>query len=199
MKNEYVDNDMLFRNNRDVILFKSTNNNVDNIIKIINDNEKYYDHVLHFNGGVSAELIKEQSVIGKLSNNVMSIYNTTIHNLLIKIKELLIESCNKYEINVDKTKFYLSSEYIDGVDSNAWYDTGGVRAPCFSGIIVLDCSSGILKIGKEKINVSKGDIVLFESGHRITYEDNSIKIISFVLSPISLLDGQYPQKWIPIL
>ncbi len=199
MKNIYKENDILYRKDDDAIVFKSNIQNAPSVLELINDYEKYRDTILHFTSGTSAEWVKDQSVAGDLSKNVLGIYNTVMYDILLEIKKMLIHACKVYEINIEKSRYYISSEHMPTVRKDAWYDFGGIRIPCFSGIVILDGEGQEISVGKEIISVKNGDIVLFEAGHKITYSSESLNMISFSIAPLSLLQGQYPQKWIPIL
>jgi len=199
MKNIYKENDILYRKDDDAIVFKSNVLDTSMILDLINNYENSRDTILSFKSGTSAEWVREQSVAGDLSKNVLGIYNSSIYDILLEIKKMLSEACRVYDINIEKSRYYISSEYISGVKSDAWYDFGGIRIPCFSGMVILDGELQKIQIGKESIDVKAGDMLLFEAGHKIVYGSESLNMISFSIAPLSLLQGQYPQKWIPIL
>lgn len=199
MKNIYKENDILYRKDDDAIIFKSKILDTSMILDLINDYENSRDTILSFKSGTSAEWVREQSVAGDLSKNVLGIYNSSIYDILLEIKRMLSEACKVYDINLEKSRYYISSEHISSVNNNAWYDFGGIRIPCFSGMVILDAKDQQINVGKETVFVNSGDILLFEAGHKITYGSESFNMISFSIAPLSLLGGQYPQKWIPIL
>ncbi len=199
MKNIFKENEILYRKNDDVVIFKYSNVDVSNILDLIEDYNTYRDHMLHFKSGVSADWVREQAVAGDLSKNILGIYDSNMYTILMKIKKLLIEACNKYEINIEKSKYYISSEHESYQLKDAWYDFGGIRIPCFSGMVFLKTDGSKITVGNESIIPSEGDILLFEAGHKITYGSESFNMISFSIAPLSMLVGQYPQKWIPIL
>ncbi len=132
MKNIYKENDILYRKDDDAIVFKSNIQNAPSVLELINDYEKYRDTILHFTSGTSAEWVKDQSVAGDLSKNVLGIYNTVMYDILLEIKKMLIHACKVYEINIEKSRYYISSEHMPTVRKDAWYDFGGIRIPCFS-------------------------------------------------------------------
>jgi hypothetical protein len=199
MKNIYKENDILYRKDNDAIVFKSNVENASSVLELIYDYEKYRDAMLHFKSGISADWVRDQSVSGELSKNVFGIYNTVMYDILLEIKKMLTDACKTYDINIEKNRYYISSEHVLGVRKDAWYDFGGIRIPCFSGMVILDGENQEISVGKEVVGLKVGDIVLFESGHKITYSSESFNMISFNIAPLSLLQGQYPQKWIPIL
>lgn len=199
MKNIYKENDILYRKDDDAVIFKSNVGVTDSVVNSILSYENYRDTILHFKSGISADWVREQAVAGDLSKNIFGIYNPKIHDILFEIKKVLVEACRVYEINIEKSRYYISSEYIDGVNTKAWYDFGGIRIPCFSGIVYLGKDIYDMQVGKESCSLKEGDILLFEAGHKITYSSESFNMISFSIAPLSLLEGQYPQKWIPIL
>ena len=198
MKNIFKENDVLYRKSKEVNVFKSKVDSFYNIDSLIKDYESYRDHILKFKEGVSAEWITWQQTAGDLSKNVLSIYDEQIHESFKKIKDLLKEACLFYEININKTKYYISSEYIDSVRTDAWYDFGGIRIPCFSGIMSIGEDSFILKINDQDILIEPGEIAVFEAGHKIRYNIENVKIISFSIAPLSMIKGHYPQKWMPV-
>jgi hypothetical protein len=90
--------------------------------------------------------------------------------------------------------------YQKEVSTEYWYDTGGIRIPCFSGMAFLDDVDNMeITIGDTKVTVSSGDFILFEAGHKIVYSKSNTNMISFNIAPLDMLSGQYPQKWIPVL
>lgn len=199
MKNIYKENDILYRKDDNAIVFKSNAKNIDGILDLILSYENYRDTILHFKSGISADWVREQAVAGDLSKNVLGIYSPLIYDILLEIKKVLAEACRVYDINIEKSRYYISSEHVSKVNSSAWYDFGGIRIPCFSGMVILDGEGQEINVGKESLVVKNGDIMLFEAGHKITYGSESINMISFSIAPLSLLEGQYPQKWIPML
>lgn len=196
MKNIFKENDVLYRKSNNVKIFKSENNLIEGIEQEINDYENYRDHILHFSEGTSAEWIRWQQVAGDLSKNIFSIYNENIYSALSNIKLLLQDACNHYEINYKRSRYYLSTEYIVKLRTDAWYDFGGIRIPCFSGIMLIDNDPLTIKVNDAELELNCGDIALFEAGHKIRYNREDTKIISFSIAPLSMLKGQYPQKWI---
>lgn len=198
MKNIFKENDILYRKTKDVKIFKSENNLTDGIEQAINDYESYRDHILQFTKGTTAEWIRWQQTAGDLSKNVFSIYNENIHSAFLSIKDLLDQACSNFEINIKKSKYYLSADYALKLRTDAWYDFGGIRKPCFSGIMLIDNNTLGVKIDDTEIELNCGDIAVFEAGHKIRYNREDTKIIIFSIAPLSMLKGQYPQKWMLI-
>lgn len=197
IKDPYRENSIIYRKKEK---FKSILDNVDvsnveNTIKNI-INEKQDTYIFKF--GDRAELIDSSSVINSMFFNPLQIYSFEIRNIFNLIKKMLAELCKQYDINIEKNMYFISSEYENELLNNYIYDTGGIRIPCFSGYCFLNCKDdSYIKIENKKIEISNGSIILFESGHKIKF-NNVESAISFNISPISMLAGQYPQKWMPV-
>jgi len=115
------------------------------------------------------------------------------------IRGLLIEALPYYDLS-SKSGYYLSSDYSDNVRTDVWYDMGGVSVPCFSGVYFIESSEeSITSVNGDKYSTPKGTILLFEAGKRIIYGEENVKILTFSIAPIPLLEKQYPQKWLPLL
>ena len=113
-----------------------------------------------------------------------------------EIKKLLEDSCSYYELSRTHSTFYLSSELISGVRTDVWYDTGGVRIPCFSGVVVLEAEEGsFITVGGVSNLLSAGDIYLWEAGKKITYSHEKTVMLGFNIVPKSILKNQDPSKW----
>jgi len=77
---------------------------------------------------------------------------------------------------------------------------GGTRVPCFSGIYFLESlEDSTTSINGVLYPTPAGTILLFEAGKKIIYGEESIKLLTFNIAPVPMLERQYPQKWIPIL
>ena len=111
----------------------------------------------------------------------------------------MLEALDYYELS-SKEGYYISSEYVDDIRTDVWYDMGGMRIPCFSGVYFIESlENSTLKINDEIFKTPQGSILRFEAGKKIVYSDSNIKVLTFSIAPIPLLEKQYPQKWIPIL
>lgn len=119
------------------------------------------------------------------------------HNYAHKeIKKLLEDACSYYELSRTHSSFYLSSELISGVRTDVWYDTGGVRIPCFSGVFVTDSEEGSsMTVGGVANLLAAGDIYLWEAGKRITYSHENTIMLGFNIAPKSMLKNQDPFSW----
>ena len=113
-----------------------------------------------------------------------------------EIKKLLDDSCVFYELSQVHLTFYLSSESISKVRTDVWYDTGGVRIPCFSGVVVLEAEEGsFITVGGVSNLLSAGDIYLWEAGKKITYSHENTVMLGFNIAPKSMLKNQDLNMW----
>jgi hypothetical protein len=116
-----------------------------------------------------------------------------------EIKKLLDDSCSYYDLSRTHSTFYLSSELISSVRTDVWYDTGGVRIPCFSGVYVLEVEEGsFITIGGVPNLLATGDIYLWEAGKRITYSHENTVMLGFNIAPKSMLKNQDPNLWVEV-
>jgi hypothetical protein len=113
-----------------------------------------------------------------------------------EIKKLLEDSCNFYELSRTHLDFYISSESISGVRTDVWYDTGGVRIPCFSGVYILGAKEGSsLMVGEVANLLAPGDLYLWEAGKRLRYSHENTIMLGFSIVPKSMLKNQDLGRW----
>jgi hypothetical protein len=113
-----------------------------------------------------------------------------------EIKKLLEDSCSYYELSLTHSTFYLSSELISKVRTDVWYDTGGVRIPCFSGVYVLKSEEGsFITVGGVSNLLAPGDLYLWEAGKKITYSHEKTAMLGFNIVPKSMLKNQDLSTW----
>jgi hypothetical protein len=113
-----------------------------------------------------------------------------------EIKKLLEDSCNFYELSRTHLDFYLSSESISGVRTDVWYDTGGVRIPCFSGVYVLGAEEdSYLMVGDVANLLAPGDLYLWEAGKRLRYSHENTIMLGFNIVPKYMLKNQDLGLW----
>jgi len=120
----------------------------------------------------------------------------TINYAHREIKKLLDDSCSYYDLSRTHSTFYLSSELISGVRTDVWYDTGGVRIPCFSGVYILESEEGsFITVGGVSNLLAAGDIYLWEAGKKITYSHEKTVMLGFNIAPKSMLKNQDLSMW----
>lgn len=198
MKNIFKENDVLYRKKNDAFVLKDTFD-YSGIAEKINSLYLESEDVHVFDSGKSSRFVQKEKIF-KDSFNHFSIYDKNTHSLLVKIKKMLKDACANHEINYDRMFYFISSYHQKNVSTEHWYDTGGIRIPCFSGIAFLDETDPLeVTIGDKRMSLSSGDVILFESGHKIIYEKSDVNMLSFNIAPLDMLKGQYPQKWIPML
>lgn len=130
------------------------------------------------------------------SSNVPFTNVPTINYAHREIKKLLEDSCSYYELSRTHSTFYLSSELISGVRTDVWYDTGGVRIPCFSGVYILESeASSFITVGGVPNLLAPGDIYLWEAGKKITYSHEKTVMLGFNIAPKSMLKNQDLSMW----
>jgi hypothetical protein len=130
------------------------------------------------------------------SSNVPFTETPTINYAHREIKKLLDDSCSYYDLSRTHSTFYLSSELISEVRTDVWYDTGGVRIPCFSGVYVLESEEGsFITVGGVSNLLAPGDLYLWEAGKRITYSHKKTVMLGFNIAPKSMLKNQDLNMW----
>jgi hypothetical protein len=130
------------------------------------------------------------------SSNVPIVEEMSINYAHKEIKKLLDDSCSYYELSRSHSTFYLSSELIKGVRTDVWYDTGGVRIPCFSGVYVLEAEeSSFITVGGVSNLLAPGDLYLWEAGKKITYSHEKTVMLGFNTAPKSMLKNQDLSMW----
>lgn len=198
MNNIISEKKLMHMQNKNFKIFYD-NCNVDGLITFINKSKAEREDRLLFTSGTKAEIVSNDLILDHRTKNYFAMYNDQLLSIFKKNKSLLKNACEHYDINYDKTAYHISSEYIDSPLSNAWYDAGGIKVPSFTSLCILEAKEGSsLMVDGEKIKASAGLILLFESGRKIKY-DQEIKVLSCNIAPMSMLQFQYPQKWIPLV
>jgi hypothetical protein len=152
-----------------------------------------------YSSGDRAEMVSMDKVYNKYSYNYFSLYNKQMYLAFKSVQKLFIDAAKEKDINISRAYYYISSDYENDLDPNFWYDMGGVKIPCFSGYYFLDLEKDTkLYVSENEIDISKGDIVLFESGRKIRISNKNAKMITFSIVPLQFIKYQYPQKWMPI-
>lgn len=198
---------MRFNAHKENIFFeknKKTNNLMFSQIKpknVIEDIEKIYNQkedVYFFESGDKANFLYERSCVNDLSFNYFQIYNESVYTCLKEIKTVLEKLLEKNKISKKRNLYYIASEYETDFLENFWYDTGGINITNFSGYWFLETKDNAeIKINNSSHPVSEGSLAIFQSGSRLEFL-NVCKAISFNLTTINKLAGQYPQKWMPV-
>ena len=130
------------------------------------------------------------------SSNVPIAKDPPINYAHREIKKLLDDSSSYYDLSRTHSTFYLSYELIPGVRKDVWYDTGGVRIPCFSGVYVLGAEEGSsLMVGDVPNLLAPGDLYLWEAGKKITYSHEKTVMLGFNIAPKSMLKNQDLSMW----
>ena len=174
---------------------QNTDNVLDNIEKIKNNKE----NIFIFNSGHKADFLYERSCVNDLSFNYFQIYDENVNMALRKIMQGIKYIYEKYEISTIKNNYYISSEYEENILEDYWYDSGGTKVPSLCGYWILESKDdSYIKVDEKKIDAVDGSLIIFESGRRTEFK-GICKAISFNVSNLSRLSGQYPQKWMPII
>jgi hypothetical protein len=170
---------------------------VDVILDIENiQNNK--ENVYIFESGDKAKFLYERSCVNDLSFNYFQLYNKSVYRAFQEISKLLKIFCEEEEINLKKNLFCIASEYETEFLEDYWYDAGGFGIPNFCGYWFLETNNeSYIKVNDIKEQISSGAVVMFQSGARTEFSGIS-KAISFNITTLSKLIGQYPQKWMPI-
>lgn len=157
------------------------------------------DHVYRFTGGLKAEFLGSIPVEDPNAKNYLASYSKEMYILLKEIVVLFKEALDYYGLSKD-VPYYISSLYSEDIRTDVWYDIGGGGIPCFSGLYFIESDDlGTVKINDRQESSRNGSILLFESGKKIVYDSSNVKVLSFSIAPLSMLERQYPNKWIPIL
>lgn len=193
-----VEKILIDKQSKPFYIFKS-NINLNGLIKNVIKKETPLDHVYRFTGGLKAEFLGSIPVEDPNAKNYLSTYDKEINDLLKEIVVLFKKALLHYNLSKD-IPYYISSSYSEDIRTDVWYDIGGGGIPCFSGLYFIE-SEKDSKVSVNNIveSSSNGCLLLFESGKKIVYDSNDIKVLSFSIAPLSMLERQYPHKWIPIL
>jgi hypothetical protein len=189
---------LLERELKPFMVFKGSSN-TKNILNDVINKKLAFDDIHKFTAGSKVDFVESRPVEDPYSKNYLGAYNKQINQAFQVIRGLLTEALKYYELS-SKAGYYISSDYVDDVRTDVWYDMGGTRVPCFSGIYFLESSEdSTTSINGVSYQTPSGTILLFEAGKKIIYGEESIKLLTFNIAPVPMLERQYPQKWIPIL
>jgi hypothetical protein len=130
------------------------------------------------------------------SSNVPISEDRSINDAYPEIKKLLDDACIFYELSRAHLTFYVSSELINRVRTDVWYDTAGVKIPCFSGVYVLEAEeASSLMVGDVPNLLAPGDLYLWEAGKRLRYSHENTTMLGFNIVPKYMLNNQDLGLW----
>lgn len=191
------ENDLLFKRS-DTPHILVSNTDVSSYRSVISNLESDVEHVMFFNSGVKADFVESIKPYDSRFSNFLGLYEPDINDAFLLIRSMTIDLCKHYDINYKRSAYYLSSDYMN-LNSDFWYDGGGIRIPAFNGFIIVDCDKNTeLKVSGVTNVVNPGDVLMFEAGHRVSFGNSNNLVISFSIAPLSMINGQYPNKWIPL-
>lgn len=152
---------------------------------------------------LGAILSKEQILLNVRSKPTKMFYSdllptgsTDINYAHKEILFLLEEACRYYDLSRKHLTFYVSHEQITSVRTDVWYDTGGVKIPCFYGVYVLSSEDGAHMLVDNVIcKIYPGALYLWESGKRITYSHEDIAMLGFNVVPKAMIKNQDMDLW----
>lgn len=197
MKKSTKDINNLFFRNREVI-YKKTNVQATNIEDKIKKESKSQEEIYIYQGGTSANFVGRKDIVDKLSINYLQIYDKDTRNIFNSIKKLFKEIVGENNINEERLMYYITSQYEQNIKNNYWYDNGGDSKMSLCGYYFIKCEEDShIYIDSNKIQVNEGDLILFFSGNKIVF-NNCHSALSFNISPLNHIKGQYPQKWMPL-
>lgn len=195
-----------------------------------NDLEKMYRFLKHeYKGIEKAELrgvspLHDQDVLwldsGSISTikwkeyNVFQFYSDELYNLLLNIKDAVMEACDYYGIDFYKEKYYVQGWFnINNKDAGKldWHDHGGPWAPFFHGYYCINAepSSTYYKINNDDNqifeNVNKNNrLIVSEMGHphamgEWNWEGDRVTV-AYDITPLRFIRAfNQPQHWIPLV
>lgn len=173
--------------------------NAENFSQIINNVLNQEEQFFVFESGNSAKSLGGKRVVDLNTFNFFSLYDSNVFKSFNTVKEMLNQICLELNVNAKSSQFYISSQYFNGnVDQSLLYDFGGLKIPCFSGIISLQKKDFAIYFNDGQVNISFGDALIFEAGKEVRFDTADLECIYFYIAPLFMLERQYPQKWIPI-
>lgn len=188
-----INENVIYRKTRQTIFHRGSFNTYGLYEKIINDfnrSEKIYSFPNNDE--------KTIYVYNKNKYNPFFMHDEQMYFLFQKISFLVKETCAKYEFSYSKNKYFINASVVDDQDPSFWYDAGGTSRPSMFGIVSLDLNKTNLSINGTDFEIEPGGILISEAGSKITYS-SQFKSIVFYVSPLSEINNQYSQKWIPLV
>lgn len=170
-----------------------------NVSQDIDKIQKNKENIYLFSSGDKADFLYKRSCVNDLSFNYFQIYNKSVYLCLKEIIKITKNLCEKRNVDTEKTTYFIASEHEVEFLEDYWYDTGGIEIPSFSGYWFLKTKKDSwIDINNKKYDVSDGSVIVFEASSKILFSGIS-EAISFNISTLSRIEGQYPQKWMPII
>ncbi len=145
--------------------------------------------------------------------NIFQLYNESIHNLLLSIKEMTKEACDYHKIDYESQKFYIHGWFnlnYAGKGKLDWHDHPGNGIPFFQGYYCVNAEPSITNyiINNEKVDIvnKNNRAILMETGHMHKMADwqwaaTPRITVGYEVVPIYFIqkDDTFQQHWIPLL
>jgi hypothetical protein len=197
-KNAHKEN-IIFEKNRKNNLISFSIIDPLNVIEDIEKIKENKENVYFFESGNKADFLYKRSCVNDLSFNYFQIYNKKIALCLNEISKEIKQFSKQSDTNTEKTHYYISSEYEEEFLEDFWYDTGGISSPSYSGYWFLKTNNkASITVNEVKYDVGEGSLAVFEAASKTLFSGIE-RGISFNVSTLSKIEGQYPQKWMPLI
>lgn len=187
--NQIKNQNLIYRTERKTIIVRGKIQS-DNIYQDIVDDLNQKDLIYSFPNPSPIEIF--------IDREPFLVYKNSINSLFKKIVSLTKEACLEFDLNYEKNKYYISSNIFENQNTDVWYDAAGSCKPALFGMICLENLNNKISINEKEILVSDGDILISEAGNKIYYH-NAFKSLFFCILPLSLINNQSSQKWIPLI
>ena len=187
--NQIENQNLIYRTERKTIVIKESIQ-AENIYQEIKEELGQKDLIYNFTSSDPIEIFREKEPL--------LIYKNSINSLFKKIVSLTKKACLEFDLNYEKNKYYVSSNIFENQNTDVWYDAAGSHKPSLFGIVCLDGYNNKISINEKTLEISIGDILISEAGNKIQYH-NSFKSLLFCILPLSLINNQSSQRWVPLV
>jgi hypothetical protein len=152
---------------------------------------------------VSYEFNEEYSVFNENTFNIFTSYSKQINILYREIANLLKLKNESNNLNSEKSMQHISGKIFDlnNINKEYYYDYSSQLPGSYYGIYIINSNESSIMINEENLDVKDNSIIMITGKDKILFNNinNNFKAIEFYILPLHYLNGQYYQKWCPIL
>jgi len=146
---------------------------------------------------------KEYSFFNEDQFNIFTTYNKQINHIYQNIAKCLKELNLESKLNSEKSMQHITGNlfYAHRSFKTHEYDYVSSLPGCYFGLYVIDSNNSTIYINDEETNLNDKDLLIISGNKKINFKDlgENFNAIEFYIMPLHYLNGQYYQKWCPVI